>query len=356
MLFCYWFLIAFAALVWVITWAVGTSKIQRDQAVIVSFFSVYIACVCFRAASIGVDTNNYEQMYEIGSTLGWNYAFLHSGKEIGFQIICKIVNVFGGKELLFIITGLISIIPVAMLYYRESEDGPLCCTFFLISLLFEFFFSGIRQGLAIGFGIIAFFFVQKKNPILFLVMVAVATSMHSSAFVLLLLYPLYYAKITQKWVPFILIGMVAVYLTRDTIFNSMLLPLFGGDYLDGYGYLTGESGQGTLSILFLLLAIYSCVILDPVQADSKTLGFRNILILSAIIHLFTPLHPVVCRLNYYFILYIPIAISRVNARAKRIALPIVQISKLVLPAFFVMYFLFMKDDSLQIAPYVPFFL
>lgn len=149
--------------------------------------------------------------------------------------------------------------------------------------------------------------------------------------------------------------MAAVFIMRDFLFNGVLLPMFGGEYLAGYAYLSGDSGQGALSVLFLLLAAYACVMLDSEKADPETLGLRNILLLATVIHMFTPLHPVVCRVNYYFIPFIPLAVARVNGRVKPMLKPVEQIASFVLPVFFIAYFLFLKGNPLQIAPYIPFF-
>lgn len=356
MLLCYWPVIAIPVAVYFFVWAAGKQKHTCDRAMILAFFIVYASYVCFRATSVGVDTGHYTQFFGDVSVYGWNYLSLGNRSELGFQIFSIIVSQFGNVELFFIVAGLCSVLPIAFLYYRTSESGPLCCSFFLVSLLFEFFFSGVRQGLAIGIGVIAFLFAKKRKFLLFLVAVPLASTMHKSAVVLLILYPLYHARITQKWIPIVAVALVGIYVFRDSIFNTVLMPLFGGDYLDGYEYLTGLSGQGSLSILFLFFAFYSCIILDPKKADAETLGLRNILLLAAVIHIFTPLNPVVCRMNYYFILFIPLALARVNARAKPLLKPVEQVVSFVLPIFFVVYFLFMKGDSLLIAPYEPFFL
>lgn len=355
MLSCYWFVVAAPILAYFFSWAAGKDKRARNHFAIAVFFIVYIACVCLRSVTVGADTANYARYFQTGSLVGWNHGYYYGGSEPGFQILCSAISNFGNERLFLIVCGLIALVPVAVLYYKEAESSALCCSFFLISLLFEFFLSGVRQGVAVGLGVIAFYFVEKKRFVPFLAIVALATTIHSSAAVLLVLYPLYQAKITQKWIPFVVVAVVVIFLARDTIFNNVLLPMFGSDYLNGYEYLTGSSDQGTLSFLFLLLAAYACLMLDPKEADPKTLGFRNILLLAAVIHIFTALHPVVCRMNYYFILFIPIAISRVNARVKPLLQPIEQIAALVLPVFFVVYFLFLKGDSLHIAPYIPFF-
>lgn len=355
MLLCYWYVIAAAGFGCFLTWAIGEPKRTRDRAVIICFFVAYIASVCFRASSVGVDTINYIGYFETGSLLGWNNPYYIGDYELGFQLFSALISLFGGSRLFIIVAGLISVIPIAVLYYRESENGLLCCSFFLVSLLFEFFFSGIRQGLAVGIGVIAYFFAKKKRMVPFLASVAFAATMHASAIIILCIYPFYHAKITQKWIPVVAILMAAVYIMRDFLFNGVLLPMFGGGYLAGYSYLSGDSGQGALSVLFLLLAAYACVMLDPEKADPETLGLRNILLLATAIHMFTPLHPVVCRVNYYFIPFIPLAVARVNDRVKPMLKPVEQIVSFILPIFFIAYFLFAKGDSLQITPYIPYF-
>lgn len=355
MLLCYWYVVAAAVFGYFLAWAIGKPKCTRDRAVIVCFFAAYIASVCFRSPSVGVDTRSYIAYFETGSLLGWDNPYYLGDYELGFQTLSAVISLFGGAQLFIIVAGLISVIPLAVLYYRESENGLLCCSFFLISLLFEFYFSGIRQGIAIGIGLIAYYFAKRRRLVPFLVFVAFASTMHTSAVIMLCIYPLYHAKITQKWIPAVAILMAAVFFMRDFLFNDVLLPMFGGEYLAGYSYLSGESGQGALSALFLLLAAYACVMLDSEKSDPETLGLRNILLLAAAIHMFTPLHPVVCRVNYYFIPFIPLAVARVNSRVKPLLKPVEQIASFVLPVFFIAYFLFAKGNSLSISPYVPFF-
>lgn len=356
MLSCYWFVIAAPVAAYVLAWAANKNKPTRDKFAIAVFFLTYIGCVCLRDLSVGVDTINYVRYFRSGPVLGWDHGYYYGKSEPGFHLLCAIISLIGNERLFLIICGLLAVVPIAILYFKESESAPLCCSFFLISLLFEFLFSGVRQGVAVGIGVISFYFVKKKKLIPFLFTVGLATSFHSSAIVLVILYPLFYAKITQKWIPVVLLIIGAAYVFKDTIFNTILLPMFGGDYLSGYEYLTGASDQGALSALFLLFAIYSCIMLDSDKADTVTLGFRNILLLAALVHIFTALHPVVCRLNYYFIPFIPLALSRVNNRVRALFKPIEQIVSFVLPIYFVTYFLFAKGDSLHIAPYLTFFM
>ena len=95
--------------------------------------------------------------------------------------------------------------------------------------------------------------------------------------------------------------------------------------------------------------------LDESIAGEEEIGLRNILVLAAFIHLFTPLNPTVSRMNYYFIPFIPIAISRVNNRCNKKLYQLRDVASVVMPVFFVMYFFLLKDDSLNVFNYRFFF-
>ena len=73
-------------------------------------------------------------------------------------------------------------------------------------------------------------------------------------------------------------------------------------------------------------------------------------ILSYTFHLFR-------RINYYFILFIPVAISRINNRCRDdvYLYQLRTVATVVMPVFFVMYFFLLKDDSLNVMNYRFFF-
>ena len=234
----------------------------------------------------------------------------------------------------------LAVIPVMYFYRREAEGSMICVSFFLISLLFEMFFSGMRQSIAIALAVPAYYFVKEKKVIKYLLIVALAYCFHKS----------------KKWLWGIIPLMGFVMLRRDLLMD-FIFQLAGDEYAYKYSYLTGSSGQMGLMILFLLLAIYSYVILDENKAGKEEIGLRNILLLAAFIHLFTPLNPTISRINYYFILFIPVAISRINNRCRDdvYLYQLRTVATAVMPVFFVMYFFLLKDDSLNVMNYRFFF-
>lgn len=331
------------------------TKREVDRITIVFFFTAYLLLLCLRDYSVGVDTYGYVEEYEYTRLLGWGAAMDYGDEEIGFKIFRMIVQCFGGARLFVSIAAILIVVPVMYLYQKEAEGAIICVSFFLISLLFEMFFSGMRQSIAIALGVPAYYCVKKNLKIKYLLIIALACSFHRSAVVLLLLYPTYHLRITKRWLWAIIPSMAFIVWQRDLLLG-WIFQLAGEEYTYKYSYLTGDSGQVKLMILFMMISIYGYVVLDEKKAGKEDIGPRNILLLATCIHLFTPLHPTISRINYYFILFIPVAISRINNRCTKQMCELRTIATAVMPMFFIFYFFVLKGDSLNVMDYRFFFL
>lgn len=352
----YGILIGLSVFIYLIFMTLHYEKSKVDKITITFFFSAYLLLLCLRNYSVGVDTRGYVRIFEYTKNLDWKVALLYGNDEIGFKLLRTMIQWFGGSRLFISICAGLTVIPIMYFYKKEAEGSMICISFFLISLLFEMFFSGMRQSIAIALAVPSYYFVKEKKVIKYLLIVVLAYCFHKSAIMLLLLYPIYYAHITKKWLWGIIPLMGFVVMRRDLLMD-LTFQLAGDEYSYKYAYLTGSSGQKGLMLLFLLLSIYSYIILDEKKAGGEEIGLRNILLLATFIHLFTPLNPTISRINYYFILFIPVAISRINNRCsdKAYLYQLRTIATVVMPVFFVMYFFLMKDDSLNVMNYKFFF-
>lgn len=331
------------------------SRYEKDKTIklmITTFFVVYLFLLCFRATSVGIDTINYvDRYFHPFHSMSWREVFNFSADEPGFSLFVKLVTVITANEHVFMaLTALISVIPVMILYRRESREAAVCCSFFMISLLFEIFFSGMRQGIAVGLTVPAYYFTKNKKIIPFLLIVALACTFHVSAVMMLFIYPIYHAKITGKWLWVVVPAMGLIFYYNRQIF-TVLFQLLGGKYFEKYSTLYGTTNQYGLLILFVLISAYSIFMMDPEIADEDDIGLRNILLLATVIQCFAPLHNIVSRLNYYYILFIPIAITRANQKCKHKYWQITRVASWVMTAYFIYYFFFSKGDTLQIMNY-----
>lgn len=321
------------------------------------FFVIYIVLLSLRGIMVGVDTKHYINNYFIPfRTMDWGQIVEFKSDELAFSLLSKILSTLTSNPTVYLTTiALLSVIPVLLLYKKEAKDAILCCSFFLISLLFEMFFSGLRQDIAIALTIVSFCYVKIKKPLSFVIFIILAASFHLSALIAIAIYPIYHAKITKKCLWFVVPFMALVYYYNSTIFNTLLL--FSGEkYIYKYGvWGLGTTNQYGLLILFVLISIYCFFMLDEEKADADDIGFRNLLLLATLLQFFAPLHFIASRMNYYFIVYIPIALTRTNYKCKDRYYQIAKLASIVMIVYFIVYFFFMKGDSLQIADYKFFF-
>ena len=91
--------------------------------------------------------------------------------------------------------------------------------------------------------------------------------------------------------------------------------------------------------------------------DDDTVALRNLLLLSIVIQCFAPIHHLSMRLNYYFLIFVPILVPRIANRSKKELKIVSNVSVIVLIAYFSYYFINMvvrDNDPLNIIPYIPF--
>lgn len=322
---------------------------------ILVFFAVYFLLLALRHAQIGSDTVRYLEVYEQITVTGWLDLTNVRESEFAYTLLNKLVSfVFDNKQVFLAVAAAITVIPLAKLYYEESENSMVSIALFLVYPVFMMNFSGIRQGLAISMGALAYFAVKKKKPIRFILVVLLAMSFHQSAFILLLMYPLYHMRMRPVHLPILIPIYALIFLFNDRVYR-FVLPLLGDKYADRYDEL-GETGAYTMIILMVLFFLYAFIVPSKDQMDPVTWGFRNFLVLALVIQLFAPISPIAMRLNYYYIIFIPLLIPRITTRWKSVDPFITKVVNIVMIVFFIGYYILFttKANSLNIYPYIPF--
>ena len=191
--------------------------------------------------------------------------------------------------------------------------------------------------LAIGVGMIAFSFVRRKKPISFLLAVAVAMSIHTSAFMLLIMYPLYHARINKKWAFFMIPLLLLAFVFNRQIFH--VLGTLLQSYTD-YDVVETSTGAYTMLLVFLAFTVFSFVIPDESEMDADTIGLRNFLLVALVLQMFVPLNYMAMRMNYYYIIFIPLLLPRIIERSSVRYRSIARASRNIMLAFFFLYFFY----------------
>lgn len=314
------------------------------------FWVLLLLLLLFRSTSVGIDLENYENIFDLIDKSSWSKALTRS-PEIGWSFLNKLVAEIGGNfRWIIIISAVLSIWWVSKAFVRYSNDASLSIALFVSLSCFVFLFSGLRQSIAISIGFMAFEYTRKKKVLPFLITVLVAMLFHTSAFMLLFMYPLYHIRFKKYWLIGVVPLLILVYIFNTQIFTSIGVLLI--QFTD-YDVTITITGSVTTLILFIMLAVFAFLIPEESKMDADTVGLRNFLLFSVVLQMFAPLHHIAMRMNYYYIAFIPLLIPRIiqyrRERWKQVA---VWARHIMIVVFLVYFFLTAPtDDLLHIFPY-----
>ena len=319
------------------------------------FFMLFMLLLMLRGISCGVDLVNYRLKYK--AVISGDLRTLLSGSEEPLYILWeKLVSLVSGDFRVFIaLTAVVSVAPVMHFYRKEADKPFLAIVLFLCMGTFSIYFSTLRQVLAMALAVPAWYCAKKRKILPFLAVIAAAVLMHNSAIVMLAIYPLYHVRITKKQLWFI-----APAILISAVFNRQILTLLGkllNIFSDRYTATITDTGSYTMLILFALFAVTTFVIPDSGKMDADTSAMRNILLFVVALQCFAPVNTVAMRMNYYFITFVPVLMTRVLSRSSVRMEEIVKLADVVLTVFFTVYFFYNAytgADILHVFPYVPF--
>lgn len=315
------------------------------------FFFMLTILVMLRHESVGNDTRNYIYFFERYASMDWK-AVGKESREVGFSYFNKIVSLFTQTPQVFLaITVIVTTAMIYPTYKRLNTDTSFVIIVFSIMSTFVMMFSGIRQMLAVGLGFAAYELTRRKKLIPFIIVVMVAMSFHLSAIMLVFMYPLYHVKITKKWLIFVVPVLALMFLLNEQIFAGLAVVI---EQYAGYDSSITQTGAYTMLVLFGLFAVFAFLIPDEKLLDEETIGLRNYLLFALVLQMFAPLHVLAMRMNYYYIIFIPLLLPRIvecrSERWKQVAV----LARHVLIVFFLLYFFLIKansDNNLHVFPY-----
>jgi len=334
-----------------------TSKEEKKVSVIALdiFFLIFLVLLCLRSVQCGVDQKNYLYFFNQVKGVGFiDLFFVYL--EPGYFVLAKLTQIVTQNfQVLIALISFLTVIPLWKMYRKETKNAYLTVILFATVAPFTVYFSGLRQILAVTLGIPAYYYAKEKKPLHFLLIVLLAYFFHQSALLLFILYPLYHIKLTKNSFYFIAPAILGVVAFGKEIF-TFLLRFMGERYIQRYADVT-STGAYTVLILLFVFALYAYILPDEKQLDAETLGLRNILLLCVAIQSFAPVNTIAMRMNYYFLIFVPILIPKIAQAAKphykKLAGMSVVVMNLVFTAWF-FYNAYRGGDMLNVFPYIPF--
>lgn len=265
--------------------------------------------IAFRHPSMGIDlgyrgSNGYLSHFQILSSYSFSQiialsSYLHYEK--GFILFNWFLGFFGNDyQVLLIACAMLSLIPVAYLFYKESISLEISYVVYLSLQSFLICFSGLRQGISVGICMIAFLFIEKRCPKKFICLVLLATSFHSSAILFLLAYPLYYVKINweQRWLSLIILFFAFVF--KVPLFSILSKILKSNASIQ-------DTGSVTFFIIFCAIYVF-CFFFA--KNNEKNNGLLNIFFVACFCLVFTGVYSIAMRACYCFMNALPLILPR----------------------------------------------
>lgn len=324
---------------------------RKNQSALLFFFVGMTLLACLRHEIIGSDTERYIYYFNNISRASWS-RLGNMTIETGFAYFTKIITLFTTDKVVFLsVTAIVTVALIYPTYRRLCVDSSLTITLYVTMSTFVMLFSGLRQMLAVGIGIIAYECMRNKKPILFFLLVVLALFFHTSAFMLIFMYPLYHAKITRKWLLIVVPILGFVFVFNQQIFNLLTILLSSFTKYEGQ---INSTGAYSMVILLGMFAVFSYIVPDEELLDAETIGLRNFLLLSLTLQMFAPLHNIAMRMNYYYIIFIPLLLPKIiEARSVRWSQTAI-VGRHVMVAFLFLYFFYNAytgTGNLTVFPY-----
>lgn len=335
-------------------------KTLHNSLIVPTFFLLYFVILSLRHETIGRDLLNYKHYFM--SFSGMRFQDLWKND---MDILYVLLNWLVGKvtdsfQIFLTVVAAIAVLPVAKLYSEDKQYGFLKVVLFMNMSVFVMAFSGLRQSLALAFGVIAYMYARDKKPLRFLIFALVAFGFHHTGFMVLLYYPLCHIRLQKNHIWFAIPTIVTVFIFNKQIFGwaaNVMASVMG----EKYEVEVQETGAYLMIILFALFAIAAYFFPDEEKMDAEALGLRNFLLMSLLLQCFAPVHTLAMRMNYYFIIFVPIAVPKMLKHTKDNIKDVAKIAKGVIVGFFVVYYLYTTFIScrtgisaLDTYPYVPF--
>lgn len=323
----------------------NTTKGRRKQAV---FCTILLVCIQgLRHASIGIDSANayrpYFESVDGGFANLLNVVDLAHGFEPGFVFYTKLVKTLIDNTQVFIfISSLISIVPISYIIYKYAENIPFAFIIFAGFIIYHFGFSGIRQAMAVGITAIAFDCMVRKKLLWFIVIVVLAATIHTSAIMFLIAYPLYhYLHLSPARMLIVGIFFILFILNMRSIVVGLTGFIFGGER---YMHKASELAIASYNLMFLLAVL---LIFTFTSKDARIVPFRSMLLLATVFQSLGLISTTASRMAYYYMPYLSIALPMTTGTFKNKI-----IVELLIIAFFISFFFYCNSNGyLEVVPY-----
>ncbi len=337
---------------------IGVHNETSNMALPIFFLMLLVLLAC-RSELVGNDTGNYHYIFD--KSAGVTIAEIFSeGEEFLFALLnYGLYRISDNYQLYLAVIAILEVIPIMYLYCRDRRHSFLKIALYVNMSTFIMMFSGIRQMIAIGLGVLAYECLRNNRKWLFWLLAIIAMFVHISGFMVIALFPLFYLRLKKKHLLIIIPVILTVFVFNKQLFGVLASTL--GLFTDRFEIVTTSTGAFFSLLLFVIFAIFSYVVSDETQMTDEDFALRNILLMAVVIQCFASLHSLAMRMNYYFIIFVPLAVASTLEKPQKKLENVAHLGEIVMIIFFVLYFIYTVFteyisgvSALNTVPYVPF--
>ncbi|HHX67515.1 MAG TPA: EpsG family protein [Gallicola sp.] len=296
-------------------------NIQNRHSVFISIASInWILISSLRHISVGGRDVyvSYLSRFVQSRNITWVDAFTsfyqgifygESIKDPGYLIFEKLISSWTGSYRVYLaIIAVFFMVPFARYVKKNSRDPFI--SFLIYSTLFYSFFSitGFRQTIATALIVlIGFEFIKEKKILKFMIVAAIAFTIHKSAIVFLPFYFIANVKLTKK--------TTIIYLSIGVVFwlfgDFVISPI--ANYL-GYGYMLENEVTGTTTFTLMMVLISVATLMRTrkiLSINPQAQAFIHGTYIGTILSIMTLQNQSFMRIQLYFSIFIVLQIPEI---------------------------------------------
>lgn len=276
----------------------STDKKKRNFLILVGIALVLIMGCIYADISSRGDLNNYARLYTRIKDVAWKDVIAYVDMEPGYLIFNKLFSmIFPWTQSIIFIEAIICVFFTFRFIYKFCNNVLLAVLLYLAQGPFIFQLTGFRQAIAMSICLFAVEYIEKRKLIIFLLLVGLACTFHTTAVVFIPFYFMSNFKSSFKSTAFYIVCYI-LFLRFAPHLLSLGSDLTGSDYNTAayWGNITGP-----LINLFFYAVTFVLALFVSKHSEKKEANWKwNMTLLGVVMYLFRFVSLPFERISFYF--------------------------------------------------------
>lgn len=238
-------------------------------------FTPIVLIAGLRAPNVGSDTLNYLYYYDVCVANPMSF-FLKSGLEPGYKLIMILSSFIfkNGQTWILICAALIGVL-VAKFVYDNSDDVVLSTYLFIGLYYYLISFNAVRQFVSIAVALQAYKYIKEEKRIKSLLILLVASSIHYSSIIFVILWVLGIVKMRKKTVGILTVVGIILSLSLYPLIVWFINKIDRFTYYLNDEYFLGERGLDINVLLYIVQFLTIIILLWCMKKENDRMNSEN---------------------------------------------------------------------------------